>query len=1051
MATLNVTIDPTGAVAGGAVVENTIRDIRDETRTLATAVKRNVDTAFQRATRRSGRNLRGLGSEVKRVISGVSRLTGILSIGGGASLGFAFVRGLQGAEKFSVAVSELSAITGATGQDLEFLSDAAREMGATSIFSATQAAQGFQLIASAKPELLENRDALREVTEQSLLLAAAAGITLPQAADISATALNQFGAAANQANRFVNVLAAGSKFGASLITETAVALKNAGVSARNAGVDFEEANAAIQVFARDGIKGGEAGTALRNILLKLEQQADTFKPSVQGLSGSLRNLAAQELTTTELTRLFGLENVNAAQSILRNVDLLDALTDTLTGTDVATEQARRRFDNLTGDLRALSSAIEEGFISDYQEIEPFLRGFVQGLTQLARGEDRYSAAVKARQVAQEGAYARINRLIEEEKTRLEGLEVVRRNATSLSEITGNASDLRPAQSGVENYTDRINALSQELDDARVRLGHLTIAADNLSDRSRSGNIFGSIFGRTVGNEELQNARAIFGEFAGLRDYNVAIQNTSQLMVDLRREIGELEEARSSAAETAANAAAEEATSSELQSDRLQELYAERQALIEQGLAEHAAEVAKEHREVAAGFREAAAGARLLREEQSSELSDAFDPLSEFRALNLPQLARRTRRLRADLRTPQEELDFQREFLELLNERGVLSDELHSRAIAQAEERFQAASREGDPIQEQIDAYNQLVASLDPLIAAQQEYQESNSLLDEIEKNRATLGIDLAEILEARVLVENRLAEAIEGVTDATSAQEQAQRQVISRYLPLRRAQQQYEQALQLIEDANLGVIASEKAKSAALREYASAVDSANGVSRNYADETRRGFEDVQSSVDQFTNNFSSAITDALTGGEASFSNFFDSIERMIVERFSQQFIAEPLNQLINNLIGGSGGGGGGFFGGILSSIFGGGSSGPSYEELYPTDILGFRQYGGVARPGRTYLVGEAGPEILRQGVTGGYVTPIRGQQSAGIQPAEVRVEVNNYNSDQSNVEIAERTGPDGEQVIEVAVLNAVDRSIASGALDSRLGLYGARRETIPRG
>ena len=980
MATLNVTIDPTGAVAGGAVVENTIRDIRDETRTLATAVKRNVDTAFQRATRRSGRNLRGLGSEVKRVTSSVSRLTGILGIGGGASLGFAFVRGLQGAEKFSVAVSELSAITGAVGEDLEFLSDSAREMGATTIFSATQAAQGYQLIASAKPELLGNAEALEEVTRHTLTLAAAAGTTLPQAADIAATSLNQFGAGADQAARFINVLAAGSKFGASLVTETAAALKNAGVSARSAGIDFEEANAAIQVFARDGIKGGEAGTALRNIILKLEQQAEQFRPSVQGLSGAIRNLGQENLTTTELTRLFGLENVNAAQAILRNIGLLESMTDTLTGTNIATEQAATRFDNLTGDLRLLGSAIQENFIRQYEDAEPATRTFIQLLTELVQSGNEASSVF--------GATPNLNELIF-------GTEP----ATEADRLRENLRDVR-------NELEDARLAASIFRDTLLADSGVTSSIDNVAER-----------GNTL---IAQMSFSVKAATTAHIDYASALKNTSL-------EIFELEEQEQLAlaallAHTAAN------------QDNTDSIALNAGARLE--LIRRTQELRREN--------------ELLAEQEAADTRDAEDPLSEYR-LPRQQLLRRTRRLRESLRTPEEELEFQRLLADHLRNNDALSDELHARFIARAEERYAAETRGTDTLERQGDAYGQLLASLDPLIAAQQQYQESNSLLDEIEKNRATLGIDLAEILEARVLVENRLAEAIEGVTDATSAQEQAQRQVISRYLPLRRAQQQYEQALKLIEAAQLGATETTIANANALREYERAVESAGNASRDYADSTRRGFDDVQSNVEEFTNNFSSAITDALTGGEASFSNFFDSIERMIVERFSQQFIAEPLNQLINNLIGGSGGGGGGFFGGILSSIFGGGSSGPSYEELYPTDILGFRQYGGVARPGRTYLVGEAGPEILRQGVTGGYVTPIRGQQSGGVQPAEVRVEVNNYNSDQSNVEIAERTGPDGEQVIEVAVLNAVDRSIASGALDSRLGLYGARRETIPRG
>lgn len=286
---------------------------------------------------------------------------------------------------FSSSISELSAITGATGKNLQFLRDQSLEIGRTTTLSASQAADAFKLIASAKPDLLESGEALASVTKEAVKLAEAARIDLASAANTVGTSLNQFGAGAEEAARFVNVLAAGSKLGASSIADTALALKNSGAAAAAAGVGFEEANAAIQVLAAGGLKASEAGTGLRNIILKLEADADQkLRPSVVGLGTALENLAAQNLTVTEVTKKFGVEGVVTASTLLKNADATSKLTTALTGTNIATEQAATNFDNLDGDLLALNSSLEGLAIAVGSNAEPNMRKLVQALTDFAQ-------------------------------------------------------------------------------------------------------------------------------------------------------------------------------------------------------------------------------------------------------------------------------------------------------------------------------------------------------------------------------------------------------------------------------------------------------------------------------------------------------------------------------------------------------------------------------------------------------------------------------------------------------------------------------------------
>lgn len=279
----------------------------------------------------------------------------------GAGVATFFTQATSAALKFNESISNLSAITGAVGDDLKFLRNTALEFGATTTLSATEAAEALKLVASAKPDLLSNAAALKEVTRQAVLLAEASGgtLALADAAAAVGKALNQFGEEADQAGRFVNVLAAGAKFGSSEVLATSQALKEAGVAAASANVSFEETNAAIQVLAKNGIDGSQAGTALRNIFLKLDNDTNTkLRPSVVGLSQALANVNKLNEDGAAQVKRFGLENIVAAKSLLGSVDAIGDLTGKLTGTNTALEQASTNVDNLSGDVKALGSAYE---------------------------------------------------------------------------------------------------------------------------------------------------------------------------------------------------------------------------------------------------------------------------------------------------------------------------------------------------------------------------------------------------------------------------------------------------------------------------------------------------------------------------------------------------------------------------------------------------------------------------------------------------------------------------------------------------------------------
>lgn len=307
-------------------------------------------------------------------------IAGVLSI---AAVVNEFKKAISVTAEFNATISNLSALTGAVGKDLEVFRQAAIDIGGSTSLSATQAAEAMKLIGSASPDLLKSADSLKSVTQQAVTLAEAAGSTLPQAAAALTGALNQFQLGADQAGRVINVLAAGAKEGASEINDTVEAMRNSGVVAAQAGLNFEQFNGAIQALAQGQIKGAEAGTGLRNVLTILNTQVNSsLKPSVVGLSQALANLEKAGLDDTQMVKLFGRENITTAKVMLQFRGTMDDVTKSITGTSEAYKQAAINQDNLKGDVAQLSSAFETLQIAIGDLSDNTLRDLTKQLTEV---------------------------------------------------------------------------------------------------------------------------------------------------------------------------------------------------------------------------------------------------------------------------------------------------------------------------------------------------------------------------------------------------------------------------------------------------------------------------------------------------------------------------------------------------------------------------------------------------------------------------------------------------------------------------------------------
>ena len=295
---------------------------------------------------------------------------------------------IETAKNFEKSMSQLSSLTGMVGDDLGKLKDYAIELGASTTLSASQVADAFKLIGSQQPQLLQSGEALKKVTENAITLAEAAGIELTDAASTLSVSINQMGGDSSNAERYINVLAAAAQKGAGDIVWLGEAITKSGTAAKAVGTDYEELVANLEQLAKAGFDASTAGTALRSIIMNLEKQSNSnFKPSVVGLTEAFKNLGEANLTLTEYQKIAGKMFASQAKVLADTAGEAEKMTDAITGTNIAEEQARINTDNLDGSLKQLASAWE-GLNLHINSGNGIIRTCVDALTETVKWFDQ---------------------------------------------------------------------------------------------------------------------------------------------------------------------------------------------------------------------------------------------------------------------------------------------------------------------------------------------------------------------------------------------------------------------------------------------------------------------------------------------------------------------------------------------------------------------------------------------------------------------------------------------------------------------------------------
>ena len=273
---------------------------------------------------------------------------------------------------FEKKLDNLSALTGLQGEELEYLSDQAKKLSVSTVDGGVRITQSadaivdaYTKVGSARPELLKNKEALNQVTQEAIILSEAANGELQPAVDALAMVLNQFNAPATDARRIINALAAGSKEGAGEIPYLTTAIEKAGTVAADVGMNYEQLIGTIETLAPRITAPEIAGRSLKGVILDLQKTADDTNPAIVGFAQAIENLGKKQLSTNELMKIFGSENITVAKILLDNQNETKKYTEAVTGTNVALEQASINTDNNASKLeqarnRAKLVAIELG-------------------------------------------------------------------------------------------------------------------------------------------------------------------------------------------------------------------------------------------------------------------------------------------------------------------------------------------------------------------------------------------------------------------------------------------------------------------------------------------------------------------------------------------------------------------------------------------------------------------------------------------------------------------------------------------------------------------
>lgn len=367
-----------------STTENSLKNLTREMKNFGSVSAQQIAAAGGKMQDVGGK-LEGVGKKMMPVTAAITGLGAVA---------------VKTAADFDSSMSQVAAVSGASGDDLERLRDKAREMGAQTQFSASEAADAMNYMAMAG---WKTEDMLGGV-EGIMNLAAASGEDLAAVSDIVTDGLTAFGLSAQNSGRMADVMAAASSNANTNVSMLGESYKYCASTAGAMGYSLEDVTESLGLMANAGVKGSQAGNTLKNAMINLAKPTDAMAATmkqynisitnsdgsmkswnevVANLRTSLGGLSEAEQTAAVAT-LFGKEATAGMLSVINaapaDIEKLNGAI--LNSSGSAKEMAETMQDNLNGQLKKLQSQLSELAISIGEVLMPVIRSIVERLNGL---------------------------------------------------------------------------------------------------------------------------------------------------------------------------------------------------------------------------------------------------------------------------------------------------------------------------------------------------------------------------------------------------------------------------------------------------------------------------------------------------------------------------------------------------------------------------------------------------------------------------------------------------------------------------------------------
>lgn len=324
--------------------------------------------------------------------------------------------GISVAADYEQKLADLSALTGLTGGDLQFLEGIGQQLqeidvnGQKIVNTGSDILTAFKLVGGARPELLEDAVALGEVTKAAIVLSQASGDELEPSVQALTTILGQFQLEATASTEVINQLAAGARVGSAEIPQITNAITQFGAVAAESNVNTAESIALIEVLADRQLKNAEAGTQLRNVLINLQSadvlpkraqeeferlgiNIDILKDKTIPFEKRLRELGKAQGDVTALTEIFGKENVIAATILTSGIKKYEQFTKGVQNTNDAFTQAEIRANTAQRSFENLQKSGLNSLQDSFQKLTPIIQFGAEAIQFLNDKLDLVGAAI----------------------------------------------------------------------------------------------------------------------------------------------------------------------------------------------------------------------------------------------------------------------------------------------------------------------------------------------------------------------------------------------------------------------------------------------------------------------------------------------------------------------------------------------------------------------------------------------------------------------------------------------------------------------------------